>query len=135
MEIESLIEELKTTEDADRRNELALGLSEMHSDEAVPVLIELIKKLRWTDDYGQLIYALNNLNCANELTGILDIIFHGDLEACNNLLLLFKKKYPEMDAEHKAECRRIFEYEAERAQDNLETIDNIMDTVIDRIDN
>ena len=132
MEIESLIEELKTTEDSDRRNELALGLSENHSDEAVPVLIGLIKKLRWTDDYGTLIYALNNLKCANEIIEILDIIFHGNLEACNNMLLLFKKKYPEMDAEHKAECRRIFDYEAERAQDNLETIDNIMDTVIDK---
>ena len=129
MDIETLIEELKTTQDLNRRNEIALGLSELHADEAVPVLIDLIRQLQWTNQYGTLIYALNNLNCANEICDILGIIFHGNWEASNNLLLLFKKKYPEMDEEHKETARRIFEDEAERAEDTLEMIDNVTETV------
>lgn len=132
MEIEALIEELKNTDDTNRRNELALGLSDLRYDEAVPVIIDLIKKLRWTDSYATLIYALNDLNCANEICDIIDIIFHGNWEASNNMLLLFKKKFPQMDPEHKELCRRIFADEEERAEDTLEMIDDVKETVFDR---
>ena len=129
MEIEALIEELKTTDDANRRNELALGLADMGYDEVVPVLIDLIKKLKYTDSYATLIYALGNLNCANEICDILDIIFHGNWEASNNMLLLFKKKYPQMDNEHKELCQRIFADEEDRAKDTLDMIEDVNDTL------
>lgn len=129
MEIEELIEELKNTDDANRRNELALGLADMGYDEVVPVLVDLIKKLKYTDSYATLIYALNELNCADEICDILDIIFHGNWEASNNMLLLFRKKYPKMDNEHKELCQRIFADEEERAKDTLEMIENVNDTL------
>lgn len=125
-----LIQELQCTDNCNRRNEIALCLSDNKCDSAVPVLIELIQKLQHTDSIGTLIYALGNLDCANSLTSILHIVFHGNWEASNNLLLVFKEKYSDMNDDAKSECKKIFLQEKERAEDTIEMIEDTLNVIM-----
>lgn len=133
MEFESLIEEMENTLDAARRNEIALQLMDMKYDSAVHVLVELIKKLRNTDNVGTLIYALGGLNCAEYIsdTELLNIIFHGNWETSNQMLAVFKKEYKNMNNESKEKCREKFMKEKERAEDTIEMIDDLLDNLFD----
>ena len=125
-----LIQELQCTDNNNRRNEIALCLSDNKCDSAVPVLIELIRELQYTDSIGTLIYALGNLDCANYLNSILHIIFHGNWEASNNLLLVFKEKYSDMNDDVKSECKKIFLQEKERAEDTIEMIEDTLNVIM-----
>lgn len=131
MDCDKLIQELQSTNDCNRRNDIALQLSDNKCDFAIPTLIELIKKLQHTGSIGTLIYALGGLNCANSLYDILPVIFHGNWEASNNLLEVFKEKYRFMNDDIKEKCRNIFSQEKERAEDTIEMINDTFNKIFD----
>ncbi len=129
MDYEELIKEIKNTSDSNRRNEIALELMDMKYDSAVPVLIELIKKLSNTNNYATLIYALQGLNCSEYICDktLLNIIFYGNFEASNCMLEVLKKEYNNLSSDSKEKIQKIFADEKERAEDIIEMIDDIYD--------
>ena len=129
MDYEELIKEIKNTSDSNRRNEIALELMDMKYDSAVPVLIELIKKLSNTNNYATLIYALQGLNCSEYICDktLLNIIFYGNFEASNCMLEVLKKEYNNLSSDSNEKIQKIFADEKERAEDIIEMIDDIYD--------
>ena len=130
MDYSTLISELKITNDNNRRNEIALILMDMRCNEAIPALIEIISNPLYANNIGTLIYALENLDCANYLLDILHIIFHGNWEASNNLLSVFKEKYKYMNETDKIKCRDMFIEERARAEDTIEMINDTLSKII-----
>jgi len=130
MNVDLLLDEIKIVKDSKRRNEIALYLSDIKCNEAVPVIIDLIKKLQYTNNIGTLIYSLDNLDCENYLFDILNILFHGNWEASNTLLTIFKNKYNLMNNESKEKCLQKFIAERKRAEDIIDMIDDVCENII-----
>ena len=73
------------------RDGIALGISEIKIDEAVPILIDLIKKADY-NDRGTLLYSLINLDCKKYFLFFIKIICTGNFE-CRQMCFFIIEKY------------------------------------------
>ena len=78
-------------------NTIALIFMDLKFDNAVPIIVSLINNPKNKGVTGTLIYALEDLNCANDIKKIIHILFDGSYESKFNLYLLLKKKVRDMN--------------------------------------
>ncbi len=78
--IKSLLELLESTDSGTERNTIALVLSDLRCNDAVPILIELIKKKKTRNNRGTLLYALQPLEYREHLDVIVVNLVHGNFE-------------------------------------------------------
>lgn len=80
-----------------KRNTVALTLSEIKCDDAVPYIIKIIINENETNYIGTLIYSLQNLNCADCLSQVFFLLYCGNYEVRRNIFDLInqnKEKIP-----------------------------------------
>lgn len=79
--VNQLIDILKTTNDPNERNEVAIRLSDLRCNEAVPFVLELIKDSNCENNRGTLIYSLKNLALfEDQLMELLPLLNDGNFE-------------------------------------------------------
>ena len=115
----TMIAELKATSDPTERNRIALEISDARCHAAAPALVGLIRENRHTNNIGTLVYALENLECADKIVELLPLAFHGDWETRHELMTLFAAKFPQMTADSQVRCREIFAREREQAEETI----------------
>lgn len=81
----------KMPEENKKRNTVALFLSEIKCDEAVSAIIKLIKDEQESKHIGTLIYALQNLECAEYLEHIFHLLYSGNYEVRRNIFDLLEQ--------------------------------------------
>lgn len=81
----------KMPQDSNKRNAVAIFLSEMKCDEAVPKIIEIIRNEKGSKYIGTLVYALQDLECAEYLEQIFDLIYIGNYEVRRNMFTLLEQ--------------------------------------------
>ena len=92
-----LLELINKTNNPLIRNTIALIFMDLKFNNAVPIIISLINNPKNKGVTGTLIYALEDLNCANFIKEIIHILFDGSYESKFNLYLLLKKKICDMN--------------------------------------
>ena len=83
------------------RNVIALSLGSLKADDAVPILIQLVKKPELKNKRGSLVYALQNLDCKNYFIDIVELICDGNYEVCNHALDIFESLVDEISYSEK----------------------------------
>lgn len=77
-------------EESGKRNKLALALGELEYNEAVPHIVELLKKDSGSMYIGTLVYALQSLECADFLEDIFHLLYAGNYEVRRNMFALLE---------------------------------------------
>lgn len=83
-------------EDNLKRNTVVLVLAELKCNEAVPVIIDLIQKEAESSYIGTLVYALQDLECAEYLEKIDNLLYKGNYEVRRNMLDLLEQNKQKM---------------------------------------
>ncbi len=120
------IAELKAASDPAERNRIALEISDARYHAAAPALVELILENRSTNNIGTMVYALENLECADEISELLPLAFHGNWETRHELMTLFAAKFPQMSADSQARCRELFARERNQAEETIAQLGKYM---------
>ena len=92
--IELLINKLtsyKIPQERGERDTVALALGDLQCNEAVPQIIEILKKESESDYIGTLIYVLQNLECAEYLEQIFHLLYLGNYEVRRNMFTLLEE--------------------------------------------
>ncbi|HAC26033.1 MAG TPA: hypothetical protein DCE81_14055 [Cytophagales bacterium] len=89
--IRHLIRRLKITRSADVRNSIALVLSDLKAQVAVPALITAIKDPANVGQTGTLMFALQQLDCEKFFMDFIDVLIHGNYENREMALNLIEK--------------------------------------------
>lgn len=92
-----LLQTLRSTEDADIRNAIALALSDLQAHEAVAALLEIIKNPKHKGFTGTLLYALQNLDCKDYFLDFIHILGEGTFENSEMALGLIEKYADDVD--------------------------------------
>lgn len=76
-----LLDFIKKTDCANHRNTVAIALADLKCEQAVPIIIKLVKSYSHTNSYASLLYALSLMDCEEYLKDIYSLIYHGNYEA------------------------------------------------------
>lgn len=117
---QQLIDEMKYTQNKGHRNTIAIVLSDLKCNEAIPAMVELINNPENKNCIGTLLYALENLDCENEIKNIIHILMDGNYEAqyCTYSLLL--EKHHKMKKKDRKACKK---YIKEKKRELKEALD------------
>ena len=89
-----ITEEFNTTDNAGRRNDLALLLSDYNRHSSVKTIVEMIKKLKSQQNQksyvGTLLYALSNLQYGEHLDYIFTLVFDNSFEVSREAYCLLE---------------------------------------------
>ncbi len=88
--IEKLIK-YKMPIEFNQRNIVALTLSELNCNDAVPYIIKIIINEHESKYIGTLIYSLQNLNCSDYLKHIFFLLYSGNYEVRRNIFDLIEQ--------------------------------------------
>lgn len=99
-----LIDFIEKTDCANHRNTAAIALADLKCEQAVPILVKLVKKYSHTNSYATLLYALSLLDCKEYVNDISSLIYYGNYEArhivfdilCDNMHCLSDKVKSQM---------------------------------------
>lgn len=127
--IDKLIYEIGTTENCGHRNTIAIVLGDLGCNKAINTMIEVINMPKNRKCIGSLIYALESLDCENEVKSILHVLFDGNYEAKYNTYCLFIEKFHKMKEEDKEECKKLIEKEKEKIEETLDLIEKIEENI------
>ena len=95
-------------EDNLKRNTIVLVLADLKCNEAVPVIINLIQEQAESNYIGTLVYALQDLECAEYLEQIYYLIYKGNYEVRHNIFDLLEKNKNKMSPEiHRKICSNL----------------------------
>lgn len=76
-----LFDFIEKTDCVNHRNTAAIALADMKCEQAVPILVRLVKKYCRTNSYATLLYALSLLDCREYINDIYSLIYDGNFEA------------------------------------------------------
>lgn len=74
-----------------KRNAVAYILGELKCNEAVPHIIELLKRDCYTPSIGSLVFALQKLDCVDYLEQIFHLLYAGNYEVRRNMFTLLEE--------------------------------------------
>lgn len=100
-----LMEMLSKEKSIGLKNALALSLGDLGADEAVPLLMSLIKEPEYENRRGSFVYALRNLNCRRYFLDIVDLICTGHYEVYHHALDIFESIVDNVSYEEKVMAR------------------------------
>ena len=96
--LSDLITTLETTDDSILRNRIALLLSDIGCDMAVPTLLSLISKEELKNKRGTLIHCLANLRLTTEqILEVAPLLYQGNYEVQKEVCELIKKKSEQLE--------------------------------------
>lgn len=130
--INKLIREMQSTEDRNHRNTIAIVLGDLKCNEAVTTIVKLINTPQNRNCIGTLIYALQELDCENEIKNLIHILFDGNFEAKCNMSHLLSQKFNKMSTEDKQECLNIINEEKCRLEEQLNFLEDITKNIFIR---
>ena len=119
-----LLKLISETNDPCIRNMVALIFMDLRFDDAVPTLIALINNPNNKNCRGTLIYALESLNCADQIKHIIYILFEGNYECKWNLYSLIQEKIGEMSTEDRQLCFDLIHNKKEELYENLNLLND-----------
>ncbi|MES2837736.1 MAG: hypothetical protein V4667_09445 [Bacteroidota bacterium] len=106
-----LINELNNFESLSwkKRNAIAISLGELGADEAVPMIMDVIKNEKYKNYNGSFLYAmkLKPLNCKDYFLDFIELLCTGDMEIRESAVDLIEMFYKEIDTKTKIEARQI----------------------------
>lgn len=102
-----LLKHLKATDSKILRNEIALALSDMGSNEAVDSLVEMLMHPITKGSRGTLLYALRELDYIDLISKITDFIGVSSLEVSMEAFLLLENVFGKLSDEQKRKCKHI----------------------------
>jgi HEAT repeat protein len=91
------------------RNMLALSLSDLKADEAVPLLMKLIKEPENVNRRGTLVYALQNLHCREYFADFVTMICTGNYEVSCHAYELFEALADDVRYDEKLDAKKMLE--------------------------
>jgi len=104
-----LLKHLKVTNNNILRNEIALALSDIGSNEAVDSLIEVLMHPKTKGSRGTLLYSLRELDYMDHIAKITDFVGDASLEVSMEALLLLENVFDKLSDEQKRKCKHILE--------------------------
>lgn len=99
--IPQLLEMLPSEKDDNLRNVIALSLGKLKANDAVPLLMELIRRPEYKNKRGSLVYALIDLDCKGYFSDIVEMICTGSYEVCDHALTIFESLIDDVDFSEK----------------------------------
>ncbi|HHX57108.1 MAG TPA: hypothetical protein GX710_03735 [Clostridiales bacterium] len=81
----------KVPEESNERNTIALVLCDLKCNEAVPQIIELLKKESESPYIGTLVYVLQDLECVDYIEQIFHLLYMGNFEVRKNMFSLLEE--------------------------------------------
>lgn len=117
-----LIEKMVGTELAEVRDTIVLALAQAGCNEAVPHIVRLINRYCSTNCYSALVFALEDLDCAEYVCDILHIIRHGNFMSRRYMVDILKKSKEKLDEEQLEFIRRELEQYIADQEDRLEIL-------------
>lgn len=90
--IHELIHDLMNTADNNYRNTIAIILGDLHCNETIEPLMELVNDSKTESCRGTLIYALENFDIADRLDDFIKLLTIGNYEVKCNIDTLFEKQ-------------------------------------------
>lgn len=96
---EQLLAVLRTTDDRNVRNALALALSDRGEQRAFEAIVQLVQDPRTERNRGTLLHALGGFDCAPILPLLLDLVIEGSFEVSREALNLLTDVNADFDEE------------------------------------
>lgn len=118
-QLSSLIDLLKSTENKDLRNKIAIALSDIGDDRAVEPLIEVITDPKTSGSRGTLLYALENLNYIVHIENIIPFIGDSSLEVSAQSFMLLEQTKNRLSDSQNLRCQQRIELQISNNQSKL----------------
>ncbi|MDK8191798.1 HEAT repeat domain-containing protein [Paenibacillus sp. UMB7766-LJ446] len=118
-QLSSLIDLLKSTENKDLRNEIAIALSDIGDDRAVEPLIEVITDSKTSGSRGTLLSALENLNYIVHIENIIPFIGDSSLEVSAQSFMLLEQMMDRLSDSQNLRCQQRIEIQISNNQSKL----------------
>lgn len=118
-QLSSLIDLLKSTENKDLRNEIAIALSDIGDDRAVEPLIEVITDPKTSGSRGTLLSALENLNYIVHIENIIPFIGDSSLEVSAQSFMLLEQTMDSLSDSQNLRCQQRIEIQISNNQSKL----------------
>lgn len=118
-QLSSLIDLLKSTENKDLRNEIAIALSDIGDDRAVEPLIEVITDPKTSGSRGTLLSALENLNYIVHIENIIPFIGDSSLEVSAQSFMLLEQTMDRLSDSQNLRCQQRIEFQISNNQSKL----------------
>ena len=120
--IEYLINKLMSysiPNEINKRNSVALALGDLKCNEAVPKIIELLKKDGESLYVGTLVYVLKNLDCVYYLEQIFHLLHAGNYEVRRTMFTLLKENIEKTPLEIRNKMQQALKKAIEEYKDKL----------------
>lgn len=100
---------LEDAKDVNIKNALALSLGNLKANDAVPLLIKLIKAPENKNRVGSFVYALQSLDCKKYFLDIVDLICTGNYEVYDHALQVFESTIDDVSYNDKLAAKQALE--------------------------
>lgn len=133
--LSDLIAVLETTDDSILRNQIALLLSDIGCDRAVPSLLSLISKEELKNKRGTLIYCLANLSLTDEqILEVSPLLYQGNYEVQQETYELIKKKSEQLENSSIVQLLITLQKKIQQYSNTLSIMEDVKEDLIDHLE-
>lgn len=132
--LSDLITTLETTDDSILRNRIALLLSDIGCDMAVPTLLSLISKEELKNKRGTLIHCLANLRLTTEqILEVAPLLYQGNYEVQQEVCELIKKKSEQLENPNIVQLLVVLQEKIQQYSNTLSIMEEVKEDLIDHL--
>ena len=132
--LSDLITTLETTDDSILRNRIALLLSGIGCDMAVPTLLSLISKEELKNKRGTLIHCLANLRLTTEqILEVAPLLYQGNYEVQQEVCELIKKKSEQLENPNIVQLLVVLQEKIQQYSNTLSIMEEVKEDLIDHL--
>lgn len=132
--LSDLITTLETTDDSILRNRIALLLSDIGCDMAVPTLLSLISKEELKNKRGTLIHCLANLRLTTEqILEVAPLLYQGNYEVQKEVCELIKKKSEQLENPNIVQLLVVLQEKIQQYSNTLSIMEEVKEDLIDHL--
>lgn len=132
--LSDLITTLETTDDSILRNRIALLLSGIGCDMAVPTLLSLISKEELKNKRGTLIHCLANLRLTTEqILEVATLLYQGNYEVQKEVCELIKKKSEQLENPNIVQLLVVLQEKIQQYSNTLSIMEEVKEDLIDHL--
>lgn len=132
--LSDLITTLETTDDSILRNRIALLLSGIGCDMAVPTLLSLISKEELKNKRGTLIHCLANLRLTTEqILEVAPLLYQGNYEVQKEVCELIKKKSEQLENPDIVQLLVVLQEKIQQYSNTLSIMEEVKEDLIDHL--
>ena len=133
-DLSDLITTLETTDDSILRNRIALLLSDIGCDMAVPTLLSLISKEELKNKRGTLIHCLANLRLTDEqVLEVSHLLYQGNYEVQWEVCELIKKKSEQLENASIVQLLVVLQEKIQQYSNTLSIMEDVKEDLIDHL--